>query len=45
LAILAAFAPTEASEKAKDALAELGMTEDDLRELVRKNESPARDDQ
>jgi hypothetical protein len=30
-------------EAIKDTMAEVGMTEDDLREMVRKLESPARD--
>jgi hypothetical protein len=41
--VLSAFFPTEAAQKLKDEMAESGMTLDDLRELTRKLESPARD--
>lgn len=39
--ILAAYFPNEVCEAIKDEMAERGMTEEDLRELIRKLESPA----
>jgi hypothetical protein len=39
--VLAAFFPNEVREAIKDAMAELGMTEEDVRALGRKWESPA----
>jgi hypothetical protein len=41
--VISAFFPKEAAEKLKDEMAETGMTLDDLRELLRKLESPALD--
>jgi hypothetical protein len=40
--VMAAFFPDMIREVIKDSMAERGMTEDDLRELIRKLESPAR---
>jgi hypothetical protein len=40
--VMAAFFPDMIREAIKDSMAESGMTEDDLRELIRKLESPAR---
>ena len=40
---MGAFYQNEVREAIKDQMAEIGMTEEDLRELVRKLESPARD--
>jgi hypothetical protein len=40
---MAAYFPTEIANAIRDRMAEIGMTEEDLRELVRKLESPARD--
>jgi hypothetical protein len=42
-AVIGAFFPDMIREAMKDAVAEAGMTEEDIRELVRKLESPARD--
>ena len=39
--IIGAMFPGEMREAIKDEMAELGMDEDDLRELIRKLESPA----
>jgi hypothetical protein len=41
--VMGAFFPDMIREAIKDSMAEVGMTEDDVRELVRKLESPARD--
>ena len=41
--VVGALYPSDVREAIKDAVAEEGMSEDDLRELVRKLESPARD--
>jgi hypothetical protein len=41
--VMAAYFPTEIANAIRDRMAEIGMTEEDLRELVRKLESPARD--
>jgi hypothetical protein len=41
--VMGAFYPSEVREAIKDQMAEIGMTEEYLRELVRKLESPARD--
>jgi hypothetical protein len=41
--VIGAFFPEMMREAIKDEMAELGMTEEDLRELMRKLESPARD--
>jgi hypothetical protein len=41
--VIGAFFPDMIREAMKDAVAEAGMTEGDIRELVRKLESPARD--
>ena len=41
--VMGAFYPNEVREAIKDQMAEIGMTEEYLRELVRKLESPARD--
>jgi len=43
LRVIAAFFPDLVREAIKDSLAEQGMTEEDVRELLRKSESPARD--
>lgn len=43
LTVLAAFFPDMVREAVKDSMAEIGMDEQDLRELVRKLESPAPD--
>jgi hypothetical protein len=43
MAVIGAFFPDMVREAIKDSMAESGMTEEDLRELVRKLESPARD--
>jgi hypothetical protein len=42
-AVIGAFFPDMIREAMKDAVAEAGMTEEDIREMVRKLESPARD--
>ena len=44
-AVVGAFWPDELREAIRDGLAEAGMDADDLRELIRKLESPARRDQ
>jgi hypothetical protein len=41
--VTGAFFPDMIREAIKDSMAEIGMTEDDVRELIRKLESPARD--
>jgi hypothetical protein len=41
--IIGAFFPDMMREAIKDQMAEVGMTEEDLREMVRKLESPVRD--
>jgi hypothetical protein len=41
--VVGALYPDEIRESIKDAMAEKGMTEEDIRELIRKLESPARD--
>lgn len=41
--IIGAIFPDELREAIKDEMAELGMTEEDVRELICKLESPARD--
>jgi hypothetical protein len=41
--VIGAFFPDMIREAMKDAVAEAGMTEEDIREMVRKLESPARD--
>lgn len=41
LRIIAAFDPQMVSNAVRDAMAEIGMTEEELREIVRKGESPA----
>jgi hypothetical protein len=41
--VIGAFFPEMIREAMKDAVAESGMTEEDIREMVRKLESPARD--
>jgi hypothetical protein len=41
MTVLAAFHPRMVREAMKDTIADLGMTEDDVRELVKKLESPA----
>jgi hypothetical protein len=41
--VIGAFFPDMLREAIKDSMAEAGMTEEDIRELVRKLESPARD--
>jgi pyruvate/2-oxoglutarate dehydrogenase complex dihydrolipoamide dehydrogenase (E3) component len=40
--VVGAFFPEMIREAIKDAMAEAGMTEEDLREMIRKLESPAR---
>jgi hypothetical protein len=40
---MGAFFPDMMREAIRDEMAEAGMTEEDLRELIRKLESPARD--
>jgi hypothetical protein len=42
LTVLGAFFPGMIREAIRDSLAEQGLTDDDLRELIRKLESPAR---
>ena len=42
-AVIGAFFPEIIREAMKDAVAEAGLTEGDLREMVRKLESPAPD--
>lgn len=41
--VVDAFFPNELTEALKDEMAERGMTEEDVRELIRRLESPARD--
>jgi hypothetical protein len=41
--VMGAFFPDVIREAIKDSVAEAGMTEEDIREMVRKLESPARD--
>jgi hypothetical protein len=41
--VMGAFFPDMTREAVKDSMAEVGLTEDDVREMVRKLESPARD--
>ena len=41
--VMGAFFPDMIREAIKDTMAEVGLTEDDVREMVRKLESPARD--
>lgn len=41
--VMGAFFPNEIREAIKDEMASQGMTEEDLRELMRKLESPVRD--
>ena len=41
--VMGAFFPDMIREAIKDSVAEAGMTEEDVREMVRKLESPARD--
>jgi hypothetical protein len=41
--VMGAFFPDMIREAIKDSMAEVGLTEDDVREMVRKLESPARD--
>ena len=41
--VVGAFFPNDVREAIKDEMAEQGMSKDDLRELIRKLESPARD--
>jgi hypothetical protein len=43
--VVAAYFPETVRETIKDAMAEKGMTDDDLRKLIRKLESPTRDQQ
>jgi hypothetical protein len=43
VAVVGAFFPDMIREAIKDAVAEAGMTEEDLREIARKGESPAPD--
>ncbi|QIG91983.1 hypothetical protein [Bradyrhizobium sp. 6(2017)] len=43
VSVMAAFFPDMIRESIRDAMAEAGMDEDDLRELTRKLESPARE--
>jgi hypothetical protein len=45
VAVVGAFFPDMIREAIKDAVAEAGMTEEDLREIARKGESPAPDQQ
>jgi hypothetical protein len=42
LRVMAAFLPKEVRQTLKDVMAEQGLTEEDLRELLRQAESPAR---
>jgi hypothetical protein len=41
--VVGAFFPNEVREGIKDVMAERGITEEDVREWIRKGESPARD--
>lgn len=41
--VIGAFFPDMIREAIRDTVAEAGLTEEDLREIVRKGESPARD--
>jgi len=41
--VLGAFFPIETCEEVRDKMAELGITREDLEELIRKHESPAHD--
>jgi hypothetical protein len=41
--VVAAYFPDAVRQAIKDAMAEKGMTDEDLRKLIRKLESPARD--
>ena len=43
MVVMGAFSPDMVREAVKDSMAESGMTEEDVRELVKKLESPARD--
>jgi hypothetical protein len=43
MAVIGAFFPDIVREAIKDSLAECGLTDEDIREMVRKLESPARD--
>ncbi|WP_212439975.1 hypothetical protein [Bradyrhizobium sp. AUGA SZCCT0431] len=43
MAVMGAFFPDMVREAIKDSMAEIGMEEEDLRDLIRKLESPARD--
>jgi hypothetical protein len=43
--VMAALFPHKVGEAIRDAMAEIGMTKDELRELIRNDESPARRDQ
>lgn len=45
LNVIGAYFPEMLAETIKDSIAEAGMTEEDIRELVRKLESPARQNQ
>lgn len=43
MAVIGAFFPDMVREAIKDSMAESGLTEEDIREMVRKLKSPARD--
>jgi hypothetical protein len=43
VSVIAAFFPDMIREAIRDSVAEAGLTEEDLREMVRKHESPAPD--